>query len=68
MTSNKEQALAEIRCGKFVAQSTNHFALSFQVLRIRDGVPRPVCVHGSMPVLITRWDGAGYPMHVHSLQ
>jgi hypothetical protein len=68
MTSDHQDAHAEIRCGKFVATSNDHFALSFQIMQIRDGVPKPVCVHGAMPVIITRWDGAGFPMHVQSLQ
>lgn len=68
MTGDKQHAISVIRCGKFVAQSADHFALSFQVLQIRDGVPRPLSVHGCMPVIITRWDGAGCPMHVQSLQ
>lgn len=67
MTSEHKKALSEIRCGKFVAKSSDHFALSFQIMQIRDGVPRPVCVHAAMPVLITRWAGAGFSQHVQSL-
>lgn len=67
MIGDKEKAFSEIRCGKFVARSADHFALSFQIIQIRDGVPRPVCVCGSMPVLITSWTGAGFSQHLQSL-
>ncbi len=53
--NQSKQELASIRCGKFVAVSNDAFALSFQVMRVRDGVPRLCSVHGAMPV-----EGAPY--------
>ena len=68
MTAQTKKLLAEIRCGKFKAQSNDCFALSFRVIRDRDGLPRTVSVHGAMPVIFTRWSGSGYPPHIQSLQ
>ena len=68
MTTDNKKRLAEVRCGKFVAKSHDCFALSFKVIREREGVPRVVSVHGAMPVIITRWDGSGHAQHVQSLQ
>jgi len=50
---------AGIRRGAFVAQKV-HVAIAFQAIRIRDGVPRPVCVQACMPALQAGWTGSGY--------
>jgi hypothetical protein len=67
MTQGSHKLLAAIRCGEFVATSHDHFALSFQIIRMRQGVPRLVCVHGAMPIIETKWRGSEHAPHRQSL-
>lgn len=57
----------EIRCGKFTSTAHSNYALSFQVVRIRAGVPRTLFQTGAMPVLINWWSGSGHHPHLQSL-
>jgi hypothetical protein len=66
MTDLEKEQLASIRAGQLV-MSVRDFALNFQTMQIRDGVPRPVCVYGAMPVLVLQWKGSGYPTLLQSL-
>jgi hypothetical protein len=66
MTDFEKEQLASIRAGTFAAFRRD-FALSFRMIRMRDGLPRTVSVHGEMPVLVIQWKGSGYPTLLQSL-